>query len=185
MAALRAFAATLAAVTVAELGDKTQLLAVAIAARARAPIAFAASTLGFVAANLLMIPLGALLHGTLTGQALRALAGALFLGVGLLSLLGRRGDPLGACSFVKGFCAMFLAELGDKTNLTTLALAASTGAPAEVALGVAAAAAVLMATATALGSSLAARLPADRLRKVVGALFAAVGAAALATALAG
>ena len=175
MVELDAFAATLLTIVIAELGDKTQLLAVALAARSKPLVAFSAATLGFVAANLLVVPLGAALEAILDPRTLRVAVGLLFVAAGLLALHGRGESVARECSFVKGFCLMFLAELGDKTNLATVALAASTGAIAEVALGVTTAALVLMALATTLGSALASRFPEPTVKKVTGVLFTAVG----------
>lgn len=182
---LDAFAATLLAIVLAELGDKTQLLAVAIATRTNPLIAFSAATLGFVAANMLAIPLGAALQAFLDPRMLRIAAGLLFVAVGIVTLLGREKNVVSECGFTKGFCLMFLAELGDKTNLATVALAASTGAIAEVALGVTAAAIVLMALATTLGSALASHLPHSIVKKITGALFTTVGALLIASVLRG
>jgi len=180
---LKAFAAAFAAIALAELGDKTQLLALALAARSGALTAFAAATLGFVAANLLTLPLGAVMYCLLSPAALRAAAGALLVAAGALSLLGRGERAAGGCGLLRGFCLVFLAELGDKTNLATLAAAAGTGALAEVALAVVSVALVMMALAAALGSALAARLPERAAARVSGALFVAIGAALALSAL--
>lgn len=182
MLKLEAFAATFAAMLLAELGDKTQLLSFALAARGNPLTAFLATSIGFIAANLLTAPLGLILRGYFNPSLLRASVGALFIAVGLLTLLKREGEGrfLVNCSFTKSLCLMFLAELGDKTNLTAVALTASTGSLVEVALGIVAAAIALMSTATALGSVAAKRLPLPLVRKIVGVLFIIVGAVTLA-----
>lgn len=177
MPRLEVFAATFAAMLMAELGDKTQLIGFALAAGGKPFTAFLAASTGFIAANLLTAPLGLLLRGYFEPYLLKAAVGTLFAAVGLLTLLKKEEEErfLGNCSFTKGFCLMFLAELGDKTNLTAVASTASTGSLAEVALGIAAAGITLMAMATALGSVIARRLPLALVRKVVGLLFIAIG----------
>ena len=176
MPRLEVFAATFAAMLMAELGDKTQLIGFALAAGGKPFTAFLAASTGFIAANLLTAPLGLLLRGYFEPYLLKAAVGTLFAAVGLLTLLKKEEERfLGNCSFTKGFCLMFLAELGDKTNLTAVALTASTGSLAEVALGIAAAGITLMAMATALGSVIARRLPLALVRNVVGLLFIAIG----------
>jgi putative Ca2+/H+ antiporter (TMEM165/GDT1 family) len=175
--------ASATAVAAAELGDKTQLAAIALSARGRPLAAFAASTLGFVAANIAAAALGCALRVALPLELVGAAAGAAFIAAGLASLL-RRGDRLEReCSFWRGFCLVFLAELGDKTNLATLALAASTGAFAEVVVGVSAAAAALMGLAAVLGAALSRALPEKALRSASSLAFIAIGAALLAQAL--
>lgn len=176
-------AASAAAVAVAELGDKTQLAAITLSARGRPLVAFAASTLGFVAANLVAAQLGCALRAALPLELASAAAGAAFIAAGFASILGRNCRPEREFSFKSVFCLVFLAELGDKTNLTTLALAASTGLLAEVVLGFTAAAVALMGLAAALGATLSRVLPERALRLASSLAFIAVGVAMLAQAL--
>lgn len=183
MLRLDVVAASTAAIAVAELGDKTQLAAIALSARSRPLTAFAASTLGFVAANVVAAALGCALRLALPLSAIGAVAGALFIAAGLASLLGKGGLLGDECDFKRGFCLLFLAELGDKTNLATVALAASTGAFAEVVLGLAIAAAALMGLAAALGAALSRALPERVLRLASSLAFIAVGALLLARSL--
>ena len=176
-------AASAVAVATAELGDKTQLAAIALSARGRPRVAFAASTLGFVAANLAAAALGCALRAALPLDLVGAAAGAAFVAAGLVSILRKERQPERECCFWEGFCLVLLAELGDKTNLATLALAASTGAFAEVVLGVSIAAVALMGLAAALGAALSRALPEKALRWASSLAFIAVGAALIAQTL--
>ena len=175
-------AVSAATVAVAELGDKTQLAAITLSARGRPLTTFAASTLGFVAANVIAAALGCALRVALPVELVSAVAGAAFIAAGLASLFGR-GERFGReCGFKRGFCLVFLAELGDKTNLATLALAASTGAYIEVVTGFIVAAVALMGMAAAVGAALSRALPEKALRWVSSLAFIVVGAALLAQA---
>lgn len=176
-------AATAATVALAELGDKTQLAAITLSARGRPFTAFTASTLGFVAANLVAAALGCALRVALPIELVGAVAGAAFIAAGLASLFGRGERSGRECGFRKGFCLVFLAELGDKTNLATLALAASTGAYIEMVIGFTAAAVALMGLAAAVGAALSRALPEKALRWASSLAFIAVGAALLAQTL--
>lgn len=173
-------AVTFAALALAELGDKTQLVAMAMAVCSNPFVTFTASTLGFVMANLAAAALASLVLATFPLQLLGLVAGALFVASGIVSLVGKGGGGLKRCGFGKGVCLMLIAELGDKSNLVTAALVASTGSAAEVAVGLVAAAVFLMAIATALGSALSRALPKGALRRLSGVLFIAVGVLLLA-----
>lgn len=116
-------------VFVAELGDKTQLVALCLASRFRAGVVLA----GILAATL-VVHVGSVLLGGGVGRLLpqewiNLAAGLAFVGFGLWTL---RGDTLSEeeCNAIQGrspfwlvFTTFFLAELGDKTMLTTVALA--------------------------------------------------------------
>jgi len=73
------------------------------------------------------------------------------------------------------FGAMFLAELGDKTQLTVMTLSAKTGSPLAVFLGAAAALLAATALATVLGSIFAKTLPRNYIELAAGILFIGIG----------
>lgn len=73
------------------------------------------------------------------------------------------------------FAALFVAELGDKTQLTVLALAASTQKPWAVFLGGAAALVALTALAAFLGGAITRAVPEIVIRRTSAALFVVIG----------
>lgn len=74
----------------AEIGDKTQLSAIALATRYRSPwIVFAGAALAMIAATAVGIALGTLVTSVLGERAVRTVSGGLFIMFGLLILLGR------------------------------------------------------------------------------------------------
>ena len=177
---------------VAELGDKSQLMALAFASRYPAIPVLLGITLATAVVHALSVVVGALAGAALPTDAISVGAGVAFLGFGLWTL---RGDELSAeeaarverssrSAVMAASAAFFLAELGDKTMLATVTLATTEGALGTWAgstLGMVAADAL----AIAVGSQLGARLP-ERLIKVGAALaFFAFGVILIAGALRG
>jgi putative Ca2+/H+ antiporter (TMEM165/GDT1 family) len=121
-----------AVIFVAELGDKTQLVAMTFALRYRWWVVLAAITAATTLVHVLSVAIGHYLGAALPTHLLGILAGVMFVFFGLWTL---RGDSLsdeeksraqratGAAFFVVT-SAFFLAELGDKTMLATITLAA-------------------------------------------------------------
>ena len=117
-------------VALAEIGDKTQLLALVLAARYRRPLPI---ILGILAATLanhgLAASLGALVAGWLGPDPMRWILGASFLAMAAWSLIPDKPEeaPKGlarAGAFLATLVAFFVVEIGDKTQIATVALAA-------------------------------------------------------------
>jgi putative Ca2+/H+ antiporter (TMEM165/GDT1 family) len=134
-----AFLTSLAFVVLAEMGDKTQLLAMAFAAKYRWQTVlwgvFAATLLN----HLLAVAVGNYLTHFISLQYLQILAAASFILFGLWTI---RGDQLddedkraGYSPFWTVAIAFFIAEMGDKTQLATVALAAQFATVLPVWLG--------------------------------------------------
>jgi putative Ca2+/H+ antiporter (TMEM165/GDT1 family) len=124
-----AFWQSLLLIAVAEMGDKTQLVALAFATRFRARVVLAGVFVATLVVHLFSVAIGELLGLVLPTFWLTLAAGAAFIGFGVWTL---RGDMLGdeSVSFGRRFgpfltvaIAFFLAELGDKTMLATVTLA--------------------------------------------------------------
>jgi putative Ca2+/H+ antiporter (TMEM165/GDT1 family) len=127
-------------VAVAELGDKTQMLTLLLASRYPARQVFIGVLLAVLALQLTATAAGRIVGDFIPEPVLALLTGGLFIGFGMWSLrdasraddeetvdLGRAG--WGPVAAVAG--AFFLAELGDKTQVLTLAVAADPGAAAR------------------------------------------------------
>ncbi len=169
---------------VAELGDKSQLMALAFAARYPAIPVLIGITLATAVVHALSVVVGGLVGGALPTDAISIAAGAAFVGFGLWTL---RGDELSAEEAAKvdrssrsavmaASGAFFLAELGDKTMLATVTLATTEGAFGTWAgstLGMVAADAL----AIAVGSQLGTRLPERPIKVGAASAFFAFGAA--------
>jgi Ca2+/H+ antiporter, TMEM165/GDT1 family len=133
--------AALGLVFIAELGDKTQLVALGFGARHRLAPVLTGVALAYMATNLLSVVVGGLLGATLPTRAIGLGGGVLFLGFAAWTLWkdgeddDEEGLATGSGSIVMSVAAaMFIAELGDKTMLATATLAAQ-GNPVLVWIG--------------------------------------------------
>lgn len=169
------------AVAVAEIGDKTQLLALLLAARYRRPWPIVA---GILVATLLNHALaawaGALVARWLTPDVLRWVVAASFLAVALWTLKPDAIDDDQALpargAFLATTIAFFLAEIGDKTQVATVLLATRYEPLWQVVLGTTAGMLLANVPVVALGSRFAQKLPLRAARLAAGTLFLALAA---------
>jgi Ca2+/H+ antiporter, TMEM165/GDT1 family len=179
--------AALGLVFVAELGDKTQLVALGFGARHRLAPVLTGVVIAYMATNLLSVVVGGLLGATLPTRAIGLAGGVLFLGFAAWTLArgdGEEGDEAvrtGDRSVVLSVAtAMFVAELGDKTMLATATLAAQ-GNPVLVWVGATIGIILAGALGVLLGRWFGARLP-ERVTRIGSAvLFAVFGVVLLVT----
>jgi putative Ca2+/H+ antiporter (TMEM165/GDT1 family) len=179
--------AALGLVFVAELGDKTQLVALGFGARHRLAPVLAGVTIAYMATNLLSVLVGGLLGVTLPTRAIGLGGGVLFLAFAAWTLWRDGGDD-GGESVAAGdrsvvlsvAAAMFVAELGDKTMLATATLAAQ-GTPVLVWVGATIGIVLSGALGVLLGRVFGARLPERATRIGSALLFAAFGLALIVT----
>ncbi|HYE43482.1 MAG TPA: TMEM165/GDT1 family protein [Caulobacteraceae bacterium] len=179
-----AFLVSAGLVAIAEIGDKTMLLAICLAATWRKPVPI---LLGIFIATLLnhalAAGLGALLGAWLQGPWMKWILGLGFLGFAAWALIpdqfddcppGERKSAWGV--FAATTVAFFLVEMGDKTQVATAALGARF--PAEVAWVAAGTTLGMMianAPAVLLGEVAAQKLPLKLIRWAAAACFAATG----------
>jgi putative Ca2+/H+ antiporter (TMEM165/GDT1 family) len=167
-------------VALAEIGDKTQLLALLLAARFRRPWPIVAGILVATLLNhALAAWLGALAAQWLQPSMLRWIVAASFLAVALWTLkpdqLDGEGERLPARgAFVATTLAFFVAEIGDKTQVATVLLAARYSPLWEVVAGTTVGMLLANVPVVALGSRFADRLPLKAARLVAAAVFAAL-----------
>ena len=163
-------------VALAEVGDKTQLLALLLAARFRRPWPIVA---GILVATLLNHALagevGALAAQWLTPGVLRWIVAGSFLAIALWTL---HPDALDADTrlpargaFLATAIAFFVAEIGDKTQVATVLLAAKYPSLAQVVLGTTIGMLLANVPVVLLGSRFADRLPLKAARLVASAVF--------------
>ena len=175
---------SIALVAVAEMGDKTQLLSFVLAARLRKPWPIIG---GIVLATLVNHALagwlGSLLAGSVPSTMLAWMVGISFIVFGLWALHPDSLDGSlrvhNAGAFVTAFVAFFLAEMGDKTQLATVALAARFDSLALVVIGTTTGMMLANIPAVWIGEKLALKIPMKAVRMVAAALFMTVGALTL------
>lgn len=172
-------------VALAEIGDKTQLLAFILAAKFRKPWPICAGILAATIANhALAGALGTWLTSLLSPSALRWILGLSFLGMALWTLIPDRFDEDEARLakfgvFGTTLIAFFLAEMGDKTQVATVALAARYSGFLPVVCGTTLGMMIANVPAVLLGDRIAGRLPVRIVHAVAAAVFAVLGAATL------
>lgn len=173
-------------VVLAEIGDKTQLLAFILAARFKKP---APIILGILAATTLNHGfagvLGAWITASVSPGILRWVLGLSFLGMAIWTLIpdeieedeARVARTLGVLGAT--FVTFFLAEMGDKTQIATVALAAHYGAPLMVVIGTTLGMLIADAPAVLVGDKLASKIPLTLVHSIAAAIFALLGVATL------
>lgn len=173
-------------VALAEIGDKTQLLAFILAARFKKPLPI---ILGILAATVinhgLAGALGAWITSTISPEILRWVLGASFIGMAIWTMIpdkieeeetqvAQRFGIFGAT-----FITFFLAEMGDKTQIATIAMAAHYTAPLLVVVGTTLGMLIADVPAVFAGDKLANKIPMKLVHSIAAAVFAALGIATL------
>lgn len=176
----------------AELGDKTQLVALGFGARHRLAPVLAGVVAAYAFTNLISVVVGSVLGAALPTRAISIAGGVLFLGFAVWTWRSageHDGDDevpavAGRSVALTVAGAMVVAELGDKTMLATATLAAK-GDPVFTWIGATLGIAAAGTLGVIVGRTVGARLP-ERLTRIGSAvLFAAFGVVLLATGVAG
>jgi len=169
------------AVALAEMGDKTQLLALMLAARYRKPWPIGI-LLATVLNHALAASVGAWLTHHLGPDVLRWIVGGSFLAVAAWMLVPDKVDedevklPSGLGVLAATCVAFFIAEMGDKTQIATVVLAARYPADfIQVVCGTTLGMMVANVPAVFVGDKLTARLPMDWIHRGSALLFAIMG----------
>jgi putative Ca2+/H+ antiporter (TMEM165/GDT1 family) len=178
---MEAFLVSLTTVGIAEMGDRTQLLALVLAARYRRPWPILAGVLCATLANHLLAGLiGVRLGRFLTPVMLDAAVGVSLIGMALWALkpdtLEAADSPQRSGAFIATLVAFFIAEIGDKTQIATVALAAAYANLVAVVAGTTAGMLLANAPVVFIGKAFSERLPLKALQRVASASFLALGA---------
>jgi putative Ca2+/H+ antiporter (TMEM165/GDT1 family) len=181
---VEAFLTSTVIVAVAEMGDKTQLLSFLLAARFRKPWPILAGILLATLANhFLAGAVGAWIATWIPGEILKWVVAVSFFAFGLWALkpdeLGEDPAMPAAGVFLATLVAFFLVEMGDKTQLATIALAARYDSLVAVVLGTTFGMMLANAPAVWIGEKLAHRVNMKLMRWTAAALFWVLGVLAL------
>ena len=178
---MESFLVSISTVAIAEMGDRTQLLSLMLAARYRRPWPILAGVLCATLANHAAAGLiGSRLGRLLTPTVLDAVVGISMIAMALWTL---KPDTLDdkpgrfdrASAFVTTCVAFFIAEIGDKTQIATVALAAAYPSLLAVVAGTTAAMLIANAPVVFLGKAFAERLPLKSIHYVASAIFLILG----------
>jgi putative Ca2+/H+ antiporter (TMEM165/GDT1 family) len=183
---MEAFLISTGIVALAEVGDKTQLLAFILAAKFRKPVPIVLGILVATIANhALAGALGSWITTLVSPEALRWILGLSFLGMAAWTLIPDKFDEDDAKLarygvFGTTLIAFFLAEMGDKTQIATVALAAQYHSIVLVVAGTTLGMLIANVPAVLLGDRIAQRMPVRLVHGIAAAIFAVLGVATLA-----
>jgi Ca2+/H+ antiporter, TMEM165/GDT1 family len=173
-------------VALAEIGDKTQLLAFILAARFKKPLPIIVGILCATIVNHgLAGALGAWITTTVSPDILRWILGASFIGMAIWTLIpdkieeeetnvAKRFGVFGAT-----LITFFFAEMGDKTQIATIAMAAHYANPLLVVIGTTLGMLLADVPAVFVGDKLASKIPMKLVHSIAAGIFAVLGVATL------
>lgn len=182
---MEAFLVSTGIVALAEIGDKTQLLAFILAAKFRKPVPI---ILGIFVATLVNHgcagAVGTYVTTLLSPETLRWVLGVSFIAMAAWTLIPDKLDEDDAKLahygvFTTTVIAFFLAEMGDKTQIATIALAAQYQALFAVVAGTTLGMMIANVPAVLLGNRIAERMPVRLVHGVAAFIFAVLGVATL------
>jgi putative Ca2+/H+ antiporter (TMEM165/GDT1 family) len=173
-------------VALAEIGDKTQLLAFILAARFKKPVPIILAILVATVVNhSLAGALGAWITAIISPEILRWVLGISFIGMALWTMIPdkieeretRIAREFGV--FGTTLVTFFLAEMGDKTQIATVAMTAHYAAPLTVVTGTTLGMLIADVPAVFVGDKLASKIPMKLVHLIAAAIFALLGLATL------
>ncbi len=179
---MEAFLVSTGVVALAEIGDKTQLLAFLLAARFRKPLPIVAGILVATLINHgLAGALGAWIMATVGPSIMRWVLGVSFIAMAVWTLIPdeieedelRIAHRLGV--FGATLVSFFIAEMGDKTQIATVAMAARFDTAWVVVVGTTLGMLIANVPAVYLGERLAGRIPMTLVHRIAAGLFAVMG----------
>ncbi|RZJ96235.1 MAG: TMEM165/GDT1 family protein [Novosphingobium sp.] len=178
---MEALLTSTAVVALAEIGDKTQLLAIVLATRFKRPVPIIAGILFATLANHFLAALvGEQAAAFLDGLWFRYAVAISFIVMAGWTLIPDKFDedeakPAKFGAFLTTLVAFFLVEMGDKTQLATIALGARFQAVVPVMLGTTLGMMLANVPAVFLGNALIKRIPLNTVRVIAALLFLAIG----------
>lgn len=179
---LSAFLVAVGAVTLAEMGDKTQLLAMCFAVRYKAGKVLLGVFLATILNHAIAVAAGYLLKEVLSSYSIliQIVASLSFIGFALWTIRGDTADD--SCDNKTRFgpvitvaIAFFIAEMGDKTQLATVSLAAGLGNPVAVLIGTTTGMLVADGIGIIFGVVMHRKIPENILKWISASIFAVCG----------
>ena len=182
---MEAFLVSTGIVALAEIGDKTQLLAFCLAAKFRRPLPIVAAIfVATIANHTFAAAIGTWITGLLGPELLRWVLGGSFLAMAAWTLVPDKIDdddmPLAKYGvFLTTLIAFFVAEMGDKTQVATVALAARYDSLVAVVCGTTFGMMLANVPAVYLGDRIANRVSLKLVHGIAALVFAVLGVATL------
>ena len=178
---MEAFLTSTALVALAEIGDKTQLLAIVLATRFKRPVPIILRILAATLANHALAALvGAQVSAMLQAGWFQIVVALSFIVMGLWTLVPDKLDEdeqptRRGSAFVVTLVSFFIVEMGDKTQLATVALGARFPDLTAVVSGTTLGMMLANVPAVIFGNALIKRVPMKLVRTLAAALFVAIG----------
>ena len=177
---MEAFLVAFSTIAIAEMGDRTQLLSLVLAAKFRKPWPIIAAIFCATLANhALAGAIGVWFGRYLSPPVLNAVVGVSMIAMAGWTLIPDKLDGeekiSGRGAFVATLIAFFIAEIGDKTQIATLALAAGYANLTAIVAGTTAGMMAANIPVVLLGSKFAKRLPLKAIHYMASSLFALLG----------
>src|SRR6516165_1285264 len=178
---VEAFLISTLVVGLAEIGDKTQILSLMLAARLLRPVPIIFGILFATIANHAAAGLAGTFFGdVLRGPWMRWILGVSFVSVAVWALFPDKFEGNGRAisrsgAFTATICAFFIAEIGDKTQITTVGLAARFELFYPVVIGTTLGMMLANIPAVLIGNRIAEKLPVRAIRITAAVVFAALG----------
>jgi putative Ca2+/H+ antiporter (TMEM165/GDT1 family) len=163
-----------------ELGDKTMLTTMCLSAQYRRPgLVLLATMLALATSSVIAVIIGSILSATLPIEIITYVSGILFIGLGIYTLAKANSEEPDTCDNPGTLFGMFslvlLSELGDKSQITILALAADSSFAIMVFIGSIIGFLIVNSLGALAGDRVAARIPLKIVRRVVGLVFILFG----------
>ena len=177
---LQALISSAGLILLMELGDKTMLTTMCLSAQYRQPkLVLLATMIALTTSSIIAVTLGYILSATLPIEIITYVSGILFLSLGFFTLARADSEIPDTCDNPGTLFGMFslvlISELGDKSQIATLALAAQSVFPIMVFIGSIMGFFIINSIAVLAGSSIAERIPIKAVKRVVGIIFILFG----------
>jgi len=177
---LQALISSLGLILLMELGDKTMLTAMCLSAQYRQPkLVLLATMIALATSSVIAVTIGFILSATLPVEIITYVSGILFLILGIFTLVNSNSETVDTCDNPRTLFGMFslvlISELGDKSQIATLALAAQSLFPVMIFIGAILGFLVVSAIGVYAGASIAERIPIKTVKRVVGIVFILFG----------
>lgn len=177
---IQTFVESLGLILLMELGDKTMLTTMCLSAQYRRPgLVLLATMTALTTSSVIAIIIGYILSATLPVEIITYVSGILFLSLGIFTLARANSEVPDSCDNPGTLFGMFslvlFSELGDKSQIAILALAAQSLFPVIVLIGSIIGFLIVNSVGALAGNHAAERIPMKMIKKVVGLVFIVFG----------
>ena len=177
---LESFLSAAGIVFLAELGDKTMLATICLSAQYRRPVfVLVTAMLALTVSTIIAVIIGVILSTTLPLDLIIVFSGGIFIILGIHALIRRDPDEDTSCDQPQTFLSMFslvlVSEMGDKTQIASLALAAQSAFPLMVFLGALLGFLLVNGIGAITGEQISKRVPIRLIQNVTGVVFIIAG----------